>query len=84
MTTEAITLYDILVEKGVDKARAREAVDAFVTKEQASNTLVTKVDISELRDELKDEMRNLIKWVAGMLVAQAGVIVTLIELLELG
>lgn len=79
MTTEAIALYDILIEKGVDKNRAREAVDAFVTKEQARETLATKTDIADL----KDEMRNLIKWVAGMLVAQAGVIVALIELLEL-
>jgi len=48
MSTAAIKLHDILVEKGVDKTTAREAVNEFVTREEAVQTLATKQDIADV------------------------------------
>jgi len=49
------------------------------------NTLATKSDLPDLRAALRHEMSDMkvdiINWVAGMLVAQAAVVSTLVKLL---
>jgi len=73
MTTTTIKLYDILVDKGVDRTIAREAVDEFLSREEARLTLATREDIASVRDE----MRRQTMWIAVMLVGQAAAIVAL-------
>ncbi|MEL6575635.1 MAG: hypothetical protein AAFQ81_07070 [Pseudomonadota bacterium] len=53
------TLYDILIEQGIDKTRAKHAVKAFVTRDEARHVLATK-----------DDLRKLTVWIAGMLIGQ--------------
>jgi hypothetical protein len=43
--------------------------------------LATKQDISDLRMELRDMKVDLMKWMAGMLIAQAALIATLVKIL---
>lgn len=69
----------------------REQAEAIVQNQQEMyehavlNTLATKSDLSELgahlRLEMSDMKTDIIKWVAGMLVAQAAVVSTLVKLL---
>ncbi len=70
MNTATIKLYDILVDKGVSKDIAREALDEFLTKEEARLTLVTKED-----------MRLQTMWIAGMLIGQVAIISGVVALL---
>ncbi|WP_108816094.1 hypothetical protein [Loktanella sp. Alg231-35] len=58
-TTAPFELYDILIEQGIDKTRAKAAVDAFLTREEARHTLASK-----------DDIRKLIMWIAVMMVGQ--------------
>ncbi len=76
-TTSQIFLYDILVEQGIEKDRARKAVDAFITRVEAEKELATKSDIHELELKLTNVKSSIIQWVAAMLVAQAAAIVAL-------
>ena len=75
MSTATIKLYDILIEKGVDHTIAREALDEFLTKEEARNTLATKTEMQTL-------FRVQTMWIAGMLVGQGALIVALQSLLK--
>ena len=63
-----IDLYDILVEQGIEKERARKAVDVYITREEARLSLATKNDI-----------RQLIMWMVGLHIASLGVILTVIN-----
>ena len=74
MTTFASTsLYDILVEKGVDKAVAKEALADYITREEAKVTLATKEDL----------WRNT-RWVIAVFVGIAfGQIVTITGIMAL-
>lgn len=77
MTSSTLSMYEILVDLGVDKAKAREAVDTYVSKEEARQKLATKQDISDL----KDQLRSTIMWVAGLLVGQVAIMTAIMALL---
>lgn len=64
-----ITLYDILIEQGIGKTRAKDAVKAFVTRDEARQTLATK-----------DDLRKLTMWIAGMLIGQHALFTGLLAL----
>jgi hypothetical protein len=57
-----VTLYDILIEQGIDKRRAKDAVRAYLTRDEARQTLATK-----------DDLRKMTMWIAGMLIGQVAV-----------
>lgn len=69
MSTTSIKLYHILVDKGVDRDLAHEAVSEFITRDEAIGTLATKNDITKT-----------VMWVAGLLVGQTATIVAVIAL----
>ena len=69
MTTASIKLYNILIDKGVDRDLAREAVSEFLTREEASSTLATKQDITRV-----------VMWMAGLLIGQTATILAIIAL----
>jgi len=77
MTTATIKLYDILVDKGVDKTLAREALDEFLTLDEAVQTLATKQDISDV----KDQLRSVIMWVAGLLIGQIAIMTAIMAIM---
>ena len=66
----AIILYDILQEQGIEKARAKKAVSAFITREEVQVTLATK-----------DDLRKLTMWITGMLIGQVAIISGVVTLL---
>jgi hypothetical protein len=68
--SEAIILYDILQEQGIEKARAEKAVSAFITREEVRNTLASK-----------DDLRKLTMWIAGMLIGQVAIMTAIITLI---
>jgi uncharacterized protein YggL (DUF469 family) len=87
--TAPMHLYDILVEQGVEKERAKRAVDAFITRIEAEKDLATKGDIAEVKTmlqhldtKLAETKYEIIKWLAAMLVAQAAAIVALQSLIQ--
>ena len=66
----AITLYDILLEQGIAKDRAKKAVSAFITREEVRTTLATK-----------DDLRKVTMWIAGMLVGQVAIMTAIMTLI---
>ena len=66
--TSQIDLYDILVEQGIEKERAKRAVDAYITREEARLSLSTKADINRV-----------VMWMVGLHIASLGVILTVIN-----
>ena len=60
--SNAIILYDILLDQGIKKDRAEKAVSAFITRDEVRETPATK-----------NSLRKLTMWIAGMLVDQVAV-----------
>jgi hypothetical protein len=52
MSTALIKLYNILIDKGVDRKAAEEAVAEFLTRSEASELLVTKEDFRTVRHDI--------------------------------
>ena len=69
MSFGSMKLYHILVDKGIDRDLAQEALSEFLTREEAQTALATKDDIAKV-----------IMWVAGLLVGQTATIVAIIAL----
>ena len=69
MASGTIKLYSILVDKGVEREIAMDAVSEFITREEAASSLATKQDITKL-----------VMWMAGLLIAQTATIVAVIAL----
>jgi hypothetical protein len=69
MASGTIKLYSILVDKGVEREIAMEAVSEFITRDEAASSLATKQDIAKL-----------VMWMAGLLVGQTATIVAVIAL----
>ena len=78
MTSATITLYELLVEAGIDKDKARGISEEFITRADAQH-FATKADIANLRS-------NLERFLFTALVTQAvfiiGMVITLIQLLN--
>jgi hypothetical protein len=71
--------------KAVGFTEEQAEAQAEVLAEIVEDKLATKLDLKELeitlRRELAEIKADIIKWVAGMLVAQAAVIAALVKLL---
>ncbi|WP_299293979.1 hypothetical protein [uncultured Tateyamaria sp.] len=76
-STAKFELYNILLEQGIEKRRAEAAVNEFVTREEARHTLATKDDMSAL----KDQLRSVIMWVAGLLVGQIAIMTAIMAVM---
>ena len=72
MTFDALAYAKKLKAAGVPDEQAE--VQAEALKDIVNTELVTKRDLTEAKIEI-------IKWVAGMLVAQAAIVATLVKLL---
>ena len=78
MTTaiDTLTIYQRLKAANIEDKAAKEIAEVF--KDVTESNLVTKED---LKFELEKIKADLIKWVAGMLVAQAAIVATIVKLL---
>lgn len=56
-------------------------LQAEALQEILGTELATKGDIAEVRKDIAEAKAETIKWVAGMLVAQAAIVATLVKLL---
>ncbi len=66
-------------EAGFTEKQAEAQAEAL--GEIIGANLATKKDIEQLRKEIAETKVEIIKWVAGMLVAQAAIIAALVKLL---
>lgn len=80
VTLDTLAIYERLIQANVDEKAAREFSEIFRENaekivEQQKEELATKNDLEKAKVEM-------IKWIAGMLVAQAAVVATLVKLLS--
>jgi hypothetical protein len=73
---DTLKIYERLKDVKIAEPAAKEIAEIF--KETTQDLLVTKNDLDEALARTKVEI---IKWVAGMLVAQAAIVATLVKLL---
>ena len=86
---DTLKIYERLKNADLNDKAAKEIAEVF--KETIDEQLATKADLEKLKIELKLELTveiqkskvEIIKWVAGMLVAQAAIVTTLIKLLKM-
>lgn len=76
VTFDTLKFAKTLERGGVPQAQAEALAEAF--REATSEELVTKDHLSAKLSEAKNDI---IKWVAGMMIAQAGLIAALVKLL---
>ena len=87
---DTLKIYERLKSAELNDKAAKEIAEVF--KETIDEQLATKMDITalktdleklklELTAEIQKSKAETIKWVAGMLVAQAAIIATLVKLL---
>ncbi len=76
MTLDTLQIYERLKGAKLDELAAKEIAE--VIKDVAEGHLATKEDVEKIVAKAKVEI---IKWVAGMLLAQAAIVATLVKLL---
>jgi hypothetical protein len=75
-TFDTLAVFERLKSADLSETAAKEIAE--VLKDVTETNLVTKLDLDLALERTKSGM---IRWVAGLMVAQAGVIVALIKLL---
>lgn len=75
-TIDTLNIYERLKSARLDEEAAKEIAEVF--KDVTESNLVTKNDLIIALAQTK---ADIIKWVAGMLVAQGALIATLVKLL---
>jgi len=73
---DTLRIYERLKVANLEESAAKEIAEIF--KETTEDYLVTRSDLEEALARTK---ADIIKWVAGMLVAQAAIVATLVKLL---
>ena len=91
---DTLTIYQRLKSANMEDEAAREIADVF--RDVIESNLASKTDLETVKGDLKKELEitkadlekviertraDIIKWVAGMLVAQAAIVATLVKLL---
>ncbi len=83
LTFDTLAYVKKLKSAGVPEAQAEVQAETFA--EILEERIATKQDLKELELTLKHDLANnkseIVKWVAGMLVAQAAIVATLVKLL---
>ena len=75
-TIDTLNIYERLKTAHLQDEAAKEIAEVF--KDVTETNLVTKEDLILALEKTKSDI---IKWVAGMLVAQAAIVATLVKLL---
>ena len=69
MNTTTLDIYNLLVDAGVDREKAKPLAREILSRDEAAKMLATKEDILGLKDQLK----SVVMWVAGLLVGQIAI-----------
>lgn len=81
VAVDTLKIYNRLRNANLDELAAREITEVF--KKLTETHLATKADVEKAKVELQAEIEKIkseiIKWVAGMLVAQAAIVATLVK-----
>jgi len=75
VTLDTLKIYERLKSANLDELAAREIAEVIKV---AESHLATREDVDKIVEKAKVEI---IKWVAGMLVAQAAIVAPLVKLL---
>jgi hypothetical protein len=84
ITFDTLKFVERLKAAGVSEEHAKaeaEALSEALAEAIQIGQIATKVDIESLRNEIERAKSDIIKWVAGLLIAQGAVIATLVKLL---
>lgn len=84
VTFDTLKYVERLTQAGMPEAHAKAEAEALrdaLGELVELRSLATKDDIEMLRREIVESRADTVKWVAGLLLAQAGLIAALVKLL---
>ncbi len=72
MDVTTAQLYDLLIEKGFEKSRVRDALSEIATRDEVEEVAASGFDRvrAELRADLANTKPSLVMWMAGMFIGQ--------------
>ncbi|MBE0492397.1 MAG: DUF1640 domain-containing protein [Sulfurospirillum sp.] len=79
LNIDTLSIYERLRKVNLDDAIAREF--SQILKDSAESIIKQQKEELTTKQDLSEVKIDLIKWVAGMLVAQAAIVATLVKLL---
>ena len=79
LNIDTLSIYERLRKVNLDDAIAREF--SQILKDSAESIIKQQKEERVTKQDLTEAKIDLIKWVAGMLVAQAAIVATLVKLL---
>ncbi|CAA6804535.1 MAG: Unknown protein [uncultured Campylobacterales bacterium] len=79
LNIDTLSIYERLKNVNLDENQAKEI--SQILKDNAKNIIDQQKEELATKDDLSSTKVELIKWVAGMLVAQAAIVATLVKLL---
>ncbi len=79
ISIDTLGIYTRLKKANLDDKVARELSNIF--KDSAENIIQQQKEELATKNDLNEIKADIIKWVAGMLVAQAAIVATLVKLL---
>jgi hypothetical protein len=79
LNIDTLSIYERLRKVNLDDAIAREF--SQILKDSAESIIKQQKEELVTKQDLTEAKIDLIKWVAGMLVAQAAIVATLVKLL---
>jgi len=79
LSIDTLDIYTRLKEANLDDKVAKELSTIF--KESAESIILQQKEELATKHDLNKTKADIIKWVAGMLVAQAAIVATLVKLL---
>ena len=74
MSSVTIELYDALKSAGASEEAARKAAEAVAE----SKEVATKANVERLRVKMLEMKIDLVKWMAGLMVAQSAIVLTVV------
>lgn len=79
ISLDTLSIFERLKAVNIDEKAAREISELF--KENAEAVIAQQKEELATKHDLQTLKADIIKWVAGMLVAQAAIVATLVKLL---
>jgi len=79
LSIDTLGIYTRLKEANLDDKVAKELSTIF--KESAESIILQQKEELATKHDLNEIKADIVKWVAGMLVAQAAIVATLVKLL---
>lgn len=81
VTFDTLRFVERLREAGLTEAQAKAIADAFKEAQADAQPVTREYFDSHLKAEIEAAKADIIKWLAGLLIAQAAVVAALVKLL---